>query len=113
MIYSFREADNILYAVVIEYNAIINQYPKSNVYFIQKIICSSNYPMTIHNFFHKRSSFDIYLIHLTPCLGESLLISQRLCKSHENSNGLDINKQICDNHRDSSDKSCFIYEECL
>lgn len=34
MIYSFREADNILYAVVIEYNAIINQYPKSNVYFI-------------------------------------------------------------------------------
>lgn len=34
MIYSFREADNILYAVVIEYNAIINQYPKLNVYFI-------------------------------------------------------------------------------
>lgn len=63
--------------------------------------------------FVKRSLFDIYLIYLTLCLGESLLINQRLCKSRENSNGLDINKQICDNHRDSSDKSCFIYDECL
>lgn len=59
MIYSFREADNILYAVVIEYNAIINQYPKSNVYFIQKNICSSNYPMTKN----RHLTFTWYIWH--------------------------------------------------